>query len=60
MQEAVKSGWSTRQLERQINTFFYERLLSSKNKEKVAALALSFSNNLFLFYFGRAFPFIYF
>jgi len=36
MQEAVKSGWSTRQLERQINTFFYERLLSSKNKEKVA------------------------
>ena len=37
MQEAVKSGWSTRQLERQINTFFYERLLSSKNKEKVVA-----------------------
>lgn len=37
MQEAVKSQWSTRQLERQINTFFYERLLSSKNKEKVAA-----------------------
>ena len=36
MDEAVKSQWSTRQLERQINTFFYERLLSSKNKEKVA------------------------
>ena len=33
MQEAVKSQWSTRQLERQINSFFYERLLSSKNKE---------------------------
>ena len=33
MEEAVKSQWSTRQLERQINTFFYERLLSSKNKE---------------------------
>ena len=32
MQEAVKSQWSTRQLERQINSFFYERLLSSKNK----------------------------
>jgi hypothetical protein len=31
-----------------------------QNKEKVAALALSFNNNLFLFYFGRAFPFIYF
>lgn len=37
MQEAVKSQWSTRQLERQINSFFYERLLSSKNKEQVAA-----------------------
>lgn len=36
MQESVKSQWSTRQLERQINSFFYERLLSSKNKEKVA------------------------
>ena len=36
MEEAVKSQWSTRQLERQINTFFYERLLSSKNKENVA------------------------
>ncbi len=37
MREAVKSQWSTRQLERQINSFFYERLLSSKNKEQVAA-----------------------
>ncbi len=36
MQEAVKSQWSTRQLEWQINSFFYERLLSSKNKEQVA------------------------
>ncbi len=35
MKEAVKSQWSTRQLERQINSFFYERLLSSKNKEQV-------------------------
>lgn len=32
--EAIKSNWSTRQLERQINSFFYERLLSSQNKEK--------------------------
>ena len=37
MQEAIKSQWSTRQLERQINSFFYERLLSSKDKERVAA-----------------------
>ena len=36
IREAVKSQWSTRQLERQINSFFYERLLSSKNKEQVA------------------------
>lgn len=35
LEEAIKSNWSTRQLERQINSFFYERLLSSQNKEKV-------------------------
>ena len=33
--ECVKSNWSTRQLERQINSFFYERLLSSRNKDAV-------------------------
>ena len=33
--ECVKSNWSTRQLERQINSFFYERILSSKDKEVV-------------------------
>ena len=36
LEEAVKSQWSTRQLGRQINTFFYERLLSSQNKEEVS------------------------
>jgi predicted nuclease of restriction endonuclease-like (RecB) superfamily len=36
MEEAVKAQWSTRQLERQINSFFYERLLSSQNKDAVA------------------------
>ena len=35
--ECIKSNWSTRQLERQINTHFYERLLSSQNKEAVAS-----------------------
>ncbi|MCQ4635735.1 PDDEXK nuclease domain-containing protein [Anaerovorax odorimutans] len=35
--EAVQSGWSTRQLERQINSFFYERLLSSQDKENVTS-----------------------
>ena len=37
LEEAIKSNWSTRQLDRQINSFFYERLLSSKNKDKVGA-----------------------
>jgi predicted nuclease of restriction endonuclease-like (RecB) superfamily len=37
MDECVKSNWSTRQLERQINTHFYERLLSSQDKEAVSA-----------------------
>ena len=36
IEEAIKSNWSTRQLERQINSFFYERLLSSQNKETVS------------------------
>jgi len=36
-EECAKSGWSVRQLERQINTMFYERLLSSKEKGTVAA-----------------------
>ena len=33
--ECIKSNWSTRQLERQINSFFYERLLSSRDKDAV-------------------------
>lgn len=37
MNECIKSQWSTRQLERQINSFFYERLLVSKNKDKVSS-----------------------
>lgn len=31
-QEALRSGWSVRQLSRQINTQYYERALLSKNK----------------------------
>lgn len=30
--EAIRGGWSVRQLDRQINTQFYERVLLSKNK----------------------------
>ena len=36
LDECIKSAWSTRQLERQINSFFYERLLTSKDKSGVA------------------------
>lgn len=32
----VKSGWSVRQLDRQINSFFNERLLSGQDKKSVS------------------------
>jgi len=35
LDECVKSNWSTRQLERQINSFYYQRLLSSQDQESV-------------------------
>ena len=35
-EETIKSNWSTRQLERHINSFFYERLLSCLNKTEVS------------------------
>ena len=35
--ECAKSNWSTRQLERQINTFSYQRLLASHNDYAVVA-----------------------
>lgn len=34
--ECLKSNWSVRQLQRQIGTFYYERLLSSQDKVGVA------------------------
>ncbi|MCC8164465.1 MAG: PDDEXK nuclease domain-containing protein [Lachnospiraceae bacterium] len=37
VEECAKSNWSTRQLERQINSFYYQRLLSSQNKDDVSA-----------------------
>ena len=37
LEEAVKCGWSSRQLDRQINSFFYQRILASKDKAGVAA-----------------------
>jgi len=35
LDECIKSTWSTRQLERQINSFYYQRLLSSQDKDSV-------------------------
>lgn len=35
LEEAIKSGWSYRQLDRQINSFYYQRILASKNKKSV-------------------------
>ena len=35
MEECIKSGWSSRQLERQISILYYERLLASRKKAPV-------------------------
>lgn len=35
MKEAVENGWSTRALDRQIKSLYYERLLSSQDKKPV-------------------------
>jgi predicted nuclease of restriction endonuclease-like (RecB) superfamily len=37
--ESIRSGWSARQLERQINSFLFERLRKSRDKKGVRALA---------------------
>jgi Uncharacterized conserved protein len=37
--EAVKNNWTSRQLERQINSSLYERLLISNDKESILAIA---------------------
>jgi predicted nuclease of restriction endonuclease-like (RecB) superfamily len=39
MNEAIKANWSTRELDRQINSLLFERLAKSRNKEGVLALA---------------------
>lgn len=35
MEESVRAGWSSRQLERQISTLYYDRLLASRDKAPV-------------------------
>lgn len=35
VEECIAAHWSTRRLERQVNSFYYERLLKSRDKEPV-------------------------
>ena len=37
LRESIESGWTARQLQRQINTMFYQRILASRDKESVSA-----------------------
>lgn len=37
--ESINNNWSTRELERQINSLYYERIALSKDKQKVIALS---------------------
>ena len=46
LKESVESGWSTRQLERQINSFYYQRLLASRDKDIVKKEAESHNETL--------------
>ena len=39
IEETIKEHWSSRQLDRQISTMYYERLLSSQDKSEVVAEA---------------------
>jgi len=48
MEESAKSNWSVRALERQINTHYYERLLSSKVKQPVIDEAIQNTKELLL------------
>jgi len=48
MEETAKANWSVRALERQIGTHYYERLLSSKEKEPVISEAIEKTKDLLL------------
>jgi predicted nuclease of restriction endonuclease-like (RecB) superfamily len=37
LEECIAANWSTRQLERQVNSHYYERLLASRDREPVRA-----------------------
>jgi predicted nuclease of restriction endonuclease-like (RecB) superfamily len=46
MEESAKANWSVRALERQIGTFYYERIISSKDKQPVIAEAANNTKDL--------------
>ena len=46
MDEAIASAWSSRQLERQISTLYYERLLASRDQVPVRAEAVELTEPL--------------
>ena len=46
MDEAIASAWSSRQLERQISTLYYERLLASRDQVPVRAEAVELTTPL--------------
>ena len=45
-QEAISQNWSSRALERQIGTLYYERLLSSKESQPVESKAKDKTDSL--------------
>ena len=46
MEECIRSAWSSRQLERQISTLYYERLLASRDKAPVISEAETLTSTL--------------
>ncbi|MCT3923233.1 DUF1016 domain-containing protein [Elizabethkingia anophelis] len=46
LKEASEQNWSVRILERHINTFYYERLLSTQNKEETVQYSTGQNNDL--------------
>ncbi|MDD2781059.1 PDDEXK nuclease domain-containing protein [Sulfuricurvum sp.] len=47
-EESAKANWSVRALERQIGTLYYERIISSKEKQSVVAEATNNTKDLLL------------
>ncbi|MCT4117928.1 PDDEXK nuclease domain-containing protein [Elizabethkingia anophelis] len=46
LKEALEQNWNVRVLERHINTFYYERLLSTQNKEETVQYSTGQNNDL--------------